>query len=129
MPKMPERGPKAMAPFGAWDKAALEEGSNPKEVHVGPLTGSRYQHSTAPPRSRIACPTGEILYCVLPTPSRGVTTPFLLRELLWLRRYWPGGSPNSRLNARLKADSDSYPTSPAISATPRGVFSSDRAAN
>ena|SRR5215469_15308648 len=28
-----------------------------------------------------------------------------------------GGSPNPRLNARLKAASDSYPTSPAISAT------------
>ena len=48
----------------------------------------------------------------------------LLRSL----RYRPGGCPNSRLNARLKAASDSYPTSAAISATLRGVLSSERAA-
>ena len=42
-------------------------------------------------------------------------------------RYRPGGFPNSRLHARLKAASDSYPLSAAISTTPRDVFSSDLA--
>src|SRR6188508_467051 len=37
------------------------------------------------------------------------------------RRYRAGGVPNRRLKARLNADSDSYPTSAAMSATPRGV--------
>ena len=31
MPKMAERGPKAMAAFRAWDKVALEEGAIPKK--------------------------------------------------------------------------------------------------
>ena len=31
MPKMVERGPKAMAAFRAWDKVALEEGAIPKK--------------------------------------------------------------------------------------------------
>src|SRR3977135_1085976 len=50
-------------------------------------------------------------------------------EFLWSLRYRPGGCPNSRLNARLKAASDSYPTSAAMSATPREVLSSDREAS
>ena len=37
------------------------------------------------------------------------------------RRYRAGGAPNRRLKARLNAASDSYPTSAAMSATPRGV--------
>ena len=54
--------------------------------------------------------------------------PLVTRRLMF-EAVAAGGSPNSRLNARLNAASDSYPTSPAISATPRGVFSSDLAAN
>src|SRR5262245_24201781 len=37
------------------------------------------------------------------------------------RRYRAGGSPNSRLNARLNAASDSYPTASAISRTVSSV--------
>src|SRR5262249_19783356 len=46
----------------------------------------------------------------------------------WMRRYFAGGSLNVRLNARLNAASESYPTSAAISATPRGVIVNARAA-
>ena len=45
------------------------------------------------------------------------------------RRYRAGGVPNRRLKARLNAASDSYPTSAAMSATPRGVVVSARAAS
>src|SRR4051794_40167192 len=70
------------------------------------------------PMLRGSCPYGTeaVLACSLD------------RSFLSLR-YRPGGCPNSRLNARLKAASDSYPTSAAISATPRDVLSRDRAAS
>ena len=52
-----------------------------------------------------------------------------LVEARFSRLYRAGGEPNSRLNARLKDASDSYPTSEAIAATPRDVELRARAAS
>ena len=43
-------------------------------------------------------------------------------------RQWLGDSPRARLNARLKASSESYPTRRAIAATPRSVVASNPSA-